>query len=123
TTLLYTSVRVHECFLRFSNAGQLKDIDRSHFFGYVARVMRSVIVDFARRRQSARRGGEFARIPMTLQLAESLAIDDLQIVQIDDAINALQEHDERLVRVVEMRYFAGMEVPEIAAVLGVTDRT
>jgi RNA polymerase sigma factor (TIGR02999 family) len=122
-TLLDTTALVHESFMRFVNAGQLKGRDRDHFFAYAARVMRSVIVDFARRRLTERRGGDVPHVSWNTQLAENHAVGDEQVVRINDAMEALEAEEPRLVRVVEMRYFVGMEVNEIAAALGVTDRT
>src|ERR1700754_143034 len=122
-TLLDTTVLVHESYLRYLNAGQLSNAERGYFFSYAAQVMRSVIVDFARQRQSQRRGGDAVHVSLTTQFAEELIAGDDQVVRINDALEVLQKVDERLVRVVEMRYFAGMTETEIADALGVTDRT
>jgi RNA polymerase sigma factor (TIGR02999 family) len=122
-TLLNTTALVHESFTRFLNAGQLTGVARSQFFGYAARVMRSVIVDFARQRQAERRGGDVVHVMLNTELAENLSAGEDQVLQIHDALEALQLHDDRLASVVEMRYFAGMTEQEIATVLGVTDRT
>jgi len=122
-TLLNTTVLLHESFLRFQRAGKLAGAERGHFFAYAARVMRSVIVDFARQRQAERRGGDAVHVSLDARLAEDLRAGEDEVIQINDAIEALQSEDPRLVQVVEMRYFAGMTEQEIAAVLGVTDRT
>src|SRR5438128_2652882 len=63
-TLLDTTVLLHESFLRFQRAGKLAGTERGHFFAYAARVMRSVIVDFARQRQAERRGGDAVHVPL-----------------------------------------------------------
>lgn len=122
-TLLNTTVLVHESYLRFLNAGQLSGAERGHFFSYAARVMRSVIVDFARQKQAERRGGDAVHISLNTQLAENLSAGEDELVRINDALEALQKLDARLVQVVEMRYFAGMTESEIAEALEVTDRT
>ena len=122
-TLLDTTVLLHESFLRFQRAGKLAGTERGHFFAYAARVMRSVIVDFARQRQAERRGGDAVHLTLDAQLADNLKAGEDEVLQINDAIEALQSEDPRLVQVVEMRYFAGMTEQEIAEVLGVTDRT
>ena len=99
---------LHESFLRFQRAGKLAGAERGHFFAYAARVMRSVIVDFARQRQAERRGGDAVHLPLDAQFAENLRAGEDEVIQINDAIEALQNEDPRLVQVVEMRYFAGM---------------
>jgi len=85
--------------------------------------MRSVIVDFARQKQAERRGGDAVHVSLNTQLAENLSAGEDELVRINDALEALQKLDARLVQVVEMRYFAGMTESEIADALEVTDRT
>lgn len=123
STLLDTTVLVHESYLRFLQAGQLAGVERGHFFSYAAQVMRSVVVDFARQRRAQRRGGDAPHVPLTLQLAAEVAAFDDPALKMDDALEALKGVDERLVHVVEMRYFAGMTETEVAEALGVTERT
>ena len=122
-TLLNTTVLVHESYMRYLNAGHLSSAERGYFFSYAAHVMRSVIVDFARQRQAQRRGGNAVHLPLTTQFAENLSVSEDQVVRINDALDELQKVDERLARVVEMRYFAGMTETEVASALGVTERT
>jgi len=122
-TFLDTTVLVHESFLRFSQAGQLSGSDRGHFFAYAGRVMRSVIVDFARKRLTERRGGDAEHISLDTQLAEDVRASDDELIRINEALEALQAVDDRLVRVVEMRFFAGMTEAEVADALGVAGRT
>jgi RNA polymerase sigma factor (TIGR02999 family) len=122
-TLLDTTVLVHESYLRFLRAGRLTGAERGHFFSYAAQVMRSVIVDSVRQRQADRRGGDAVHVQLDTRFAEDAAATDEQVIKINDALEALEKLDERLVRVVEMRYFAGMTETEVAEALGVTDRT
>ena len=122
-TLLDTTVLVHESFLRFMQAGQLNGSERGHFFSYAGRIMRSVIVDFARKRQAERRGGNAEHVSLDTQLAEDVRANDEDLIRIDEALQALQEVDSRLVQVVEMRFFVGMTEAEVADALGVADRT
>jgi len=122
-TLLDTTALVHESFLRFRQAGRLRGADRGHFFAYAAAVMRSVIVDFARAQQAARRGGDQQRVTLDTELGDALATDEDQVVQVHEALVRLEQVDLRLARVVEMRYFVGMNEAEIGEVLGVTERT
>jgi RNA polymerase sigma factor (TIGR02999 family) len=120
---LDTTSLVHESYLRCLKAGQLDIEDRAHFLAYAAKVMRSIIVDFARQRHAARHGGGVEPIPLNTDLAESVHASEDEIIRVDDALRDLARLDERLVRVVEMRFFAGLSEQEIAGVLGVNERT
>jgi RNA polymerase sigma factor (TIGR02999 family) len=119
---LDTTSLVHESFLRFANAGELQLTDRQHFLRYAATVMRSVIVDFVRQRAAERRGGGAQRITLNTQIGDTTCGEE-EILGVHAALEELGRLDERLVQVVEMRYFAGMTEQEIADALGVTDRT
>jgi len=121
--MLDTTSLVHECFMRFAKAEQLRVEDRVHFFRYAGQVMRSVIVDLARESLAGRRGGGAPHVTLDTAIAESVAIGEEQILRVHEALAELAQLDERLVRVVEMRYFAGMTEAEVAEALGVTDRT
>jgi len=121
-TLLNTTGLVHESYLKLVKMGHLQVADRPHFLAYAARVMRSIVVDFARRMLAERRGGNAQH--MTFDTAADVSVtDDEQIVRVHDALNELGTIDERLAKVVEMRYFAGLDEGEIAQALGVTTRT
>lgn len=118
---LDTTELVHESYLRFANAGRVQISHRRHFMGYAARVMRSVVVDTVRERQALRRGG--GAVAVTLDTAIPAESDESLILEVHAALEELQALDERMVRVVEMRYFAGMTEAEVAETLGVTERT
>jgi len=122
-TLLDTTSLVHESYLRFANAGELHIGDRAHFFRYAGHVMRSVIVDMARARLAERRGGEAQQVTLNTGVGGAAHGGEEEIVQVHEALDELAQHDQRMVRVVELRYFAGMTEPEIAEVLGVNERT
>lgn len=122
-TMLETSALVHECYLKFANAGRLDLNDRAHFLAYTARAMRSIIVDFARGRLRERRGGDATHTSLSTELIDGLPTGDEQVVFVHDALEALAQREPRLAQVVEMRYYGGLTEPEIAAALGVTDRT
>lgn len=113
---------VHEAFLRLVDQSRIEWLDRSHFFGFAARVMRQVLVDHARRRRAQKRGGEQERVSLTF--AESITpVEAPDVLALDLALDALAREDERSARVAEMRLFAGLTVAEVAAVLGVSERT
>ena len=122
-TLLDTTSLVHESYLRLVGAEAVPVADRHHFFAYAARVMRSVIVDFARARAAARRGGEAQHLALDTALAEQIAAPETDVLRIHDALEALEGADPRLARIVEMRYFGGMSEAEIAHALGLSERT
>lgn len=122
-TMLDTASLVHEAFLRMQRDGGVRVNDREHFMAYAATTMRSIVIDFVRRRNADRRGGGAEHITLDTQAGESLGNSDDEIIAVHDALETLEEIDPRLVRVVEMRYFAGMTDLEISASLGVTDRT
>ena len=122
-TLLDTTSLLHESYMRLVGAPSLPVVDRAHFFAYAARVMRSVIVDFARARMAERRGGEAGRLVLDTGIASDLPAPDNDVLRVHEALEVLAKADERLARVVELRYFGGLTEPEIAQVLGTSERT
>jgi RNA polymerase sigma factor (TIGR02999 family) len=123
--LMDTCALVNEAYLRLLNIDRLEAVDRGHFLAYAAQVMRSVIVDIVRESQAQRRGGG-AQAFVTLD-TQALNVaqpkDEDQILRVHEALEQLARIDERMVRVVEMRYFVGLSNQEIADSLGVTTRT
>ena len=119
---LQPTALVHEAYLRLADQRDVEWQNRAHFFGIAAQIMRRVLVDHARARGRGKRGGG-----QTLMLFDdALAIAearDLDLVALDDALSALAELDERQSRIVEMRFFAGLEVEEVAEALGVSETT
>jgi RNA polymerase sigma factor (TIGR02999 family) len=122
-TLLDTTSLVHEAYLRVMRAGKQALTDRSHFRAYVAHVMRSIVVDLVRQRRAERRGGDQERVTLDTGALNPNRPEEDQIIRVSDALDELAAVDERLVKVVEMRYFGGMSELEIAEGLGVTERT
>jgi RNA polymerase sigma factor (TIGR02999 family) len=122
-TLLDTSALVHEAYLKFERAERLSAGDRAHFLAYAAQVMRSIIVDAARAARRGKRGGDAQHVTLDTGVAESVAAGEDEILDVHEALQSLAQVDERLVRVVEMRYFGGMKEAEIGEALGVTERT
>jgi RNA polymerase sigma factor (TIGR02999 family) len=121
--LLDTTVLVHESFLRLHGAGRVGMEDRDHFMAYAASAMRSVVIDYLRRRTSEKRGGDVEHVTLDTALGEVLGARDDEILDVHEALEALAKIDARLVRVVEMRYFAGLTDAEIGRALDVSDRT
>ena len=119
---LDTTALVHEAYLRLVDQTRTPWADRFHFFGVAARLMRRVLVDYARQHRAEKRGGAPTRVSLT---DDMLAVEQRAdtLLALDDALNRLTEIDDRLSRVVECRFFGGLTEEETAAVLGVTPRT
>jgi len=118
-TLLDTTSLVHEAYLRLHKAGYERIGDREHFLAYAASAMRSIVVDFISSRRASLRSPE-ADSPRE---AAAIPPSEREILDVDEALRELSRVSERMVKIVEMRYFAGMKVVEIAAALCVTERT
>jgi RNA polymerase sigma factor (TIGR02999 family) len=121
--MLDTTELVHECYLRFLKLGHLTVSDRAHFLSYSARVMRSIIVDIIKQRRVDRRGGGAPHVALDTDIIEMQHASEEEIMCINEALDDLSKSDARLVQVVELRYFAGLNEEEIAVALGITDRT
>jgi RNA polymerase sigma factor (TIGR02999 family) len=122
-TVLDTTALLHESYLRLVKVGALSVSNRAHFLAYAARVMRSIIVDFARHRLADRRGGGAAELPLDTDAGDAVSSPEADVVRVHDALEQLASADERLVRLVEMRYFGGLTEEEISQALGVSTRT
>lgn len=122
-TLLDTTALVHETFLKLAASHELRFPDRARFLVYAGRVMRSIIVDFARQRLAERRGGDAAHVTFSTQLVDGRVAGEAEILRVHEALAALAKVDQRMAQVVEMRYFGGLTEVEVAEALGVTDRT
>lgn len=122
-TVLDTTSLVHESYLRFLGADHLRLDDRKAFFAYASRVMRSVIIDTVRERQAERRGGGLPELTLNTVMRDNLPAGETEILQINDALLALEQVEPRLAAVVEMRYFGGYSDAEIADALGLNKRT
>ncbi len=119
---LNTTGLVHECFLRLAEHGRLEATDRQQFFGYVARVMRNVVVDEVRAQRASKRGGGEAVITLTTGV-EAEAIDDGRLLAIHEALDGLERIAPAYRELVELRYFGGLTVAELAELRGVSTRS
>ena len=118
---LSTTALVHEAYLRLVNVNQVQWKDRAHFVAVAARVMRRILVDYARARSRDKRGGDAVRIPLTD--VPDIAVADGDLIAFDGTLDWLEAINERLCRVVECRCFGGMSVDETAAALGTSPAT
>jgi RNA polymerase sigma factor (TIGR02999 family) len=119
---LDTSVLVHDAYLKLFDRSQLDWQDRRHFFSVAAIAMRQIIVDRARRRGARKRGGGLERVDLD---AANLAVDERSddILALNEALSRLAEVDDRLARIVELRFFGGLAVEEVAEVMEMSERT
>ena len=119
---LDTTALVHEAYIRLFDRSEPSWQDRRHFFSVAAIAMRQIIVDHARRRGAAKRGGAMKRLELD---AANLAVDEqaAEIVALNDALSRLTRLDERLGRIVELRFFGGLAVEEVAEVMEMSERT
>ena len=112
---------IHEAYLRLADQTEVRWQNRAHFFGVAAKAMRHILVDHVRTRKAAKRGGAARRVQLD---AVSVAIErPVDVVALDDALQSLAALDQRKSQVVELKYFGGLAVREIAEVLHVSDET
>ena len=122
-TVLDTTCLVHESYLRFVTAGQLRAEDRRAFFAYASQVMRSVIVNSVRDRIAEKRGGEWQPLTLSTNLLANVADGEEVVLRVHEALEDLEKADPRLGQVAQMRYFGGYTEQEIAETLDITERT
>lgn len=120
---LNTTTLVHESYLRFLNNGEIRAEDRRHFLAYASHVMRSIVVDYSRRRMASRRGAGQQPITLNTDSIESITASDEQVIKVHESLEELAALDPRLAQIVEMRYFGGLKESEIAEALDISTRT
>jgi RNA polymerase sigma factor (TIGR02999 family) len=119
---LDTTALVHEAYLKLVDAERIDLRDRSHFFALAAKVMREIVVDYARRSHAKKRGGDAVRLTFD-ETRLSIEREATLVLALDQALGRLAQLSERLNRVFELRYFGGLSEEETAEVLGVSLRT
>jgi len=119
---LQPTALVHEAYLRLIDLKRIKWQNRAHFFAVAARVMRRVLVDAARASQSAKRGGDAVRVSFDAAMVGVMPFS-VDVLVLDEALQALAGHDARKAQVVELRFFGGLTEAEASAVLGVSPET
>jgi RNA polymerase sigma factor (TIGR02999 family) len=119
---LSTTAVVHESFLKLAERGAILPQNRNAFFSYVGKVMRSVVLDCVRERQAVKRGGQHFVVTLTTDVRAE-PFDDQRLLAVDDALNGLARLAPDLSRLVEMRYFVGLSIPEISEITGRAVRT
>lgn len=119
---LQATALVNEVYLRMIAVSEVQWQNRAHFFAIAARVMRQILVDFARRHQASQRGGTVQQVSIDEALVPSV-IRHPDLVALDEALKRLESVHPRKSQVVELKYFGGMKLEEAAAVLGVSRDT
>lgn len=118
---LQSTALVHEAYLRLLGGAPLELRNRQHFVAIAARLIRQILVDYAReRRANKRNGGE----RIAIEYLDALPVsDDAELLALDDALNDLYATDERQARIVDMKFFGGLSSPEVAEVMGLSRAT
>lgn len=121
---LQPTALVHEVFLRLIHTDEVQVNSKDHFMMLAAQVMRRVLIDHARATKRQKRGGNLDRIPLTIADPESNEpISPDTLLSIDEALNKLRELDERKAKLVELRFFAGLDEEQAARILGIARST
>jgi RNA polymerase sigma-70 factor (ECF subfamily) len=121
---LESAALANELYLKLIRARGIRCENRGHFFAVCAQMVRRILVDHARSRQYDKRGGKLAHVTLDEALVESESgAQEVEILDLDEALNRLAQIDKRKVQVVEMRFFGGLSVEETAAVLGISSET
>jgi len=115
TTLL------HQAYLEIAEKEEAAFPDRARFMGYAARVMRGLIIDYARRRHAQKRGGQFEITSLCTDVAN--VVDDDKLIQVSEALDELAKAEPSLAEIVDLRFFCGFTFEEIAAMRGISERT
>lgn len=120
---LQTTALVNEAYLKLIEQKNVSWESRAQFFAIAATLMRRILVDYARQRQRLKRGGRAENVPLDCVLEVVVSDTSFDLLALDQALDRLAEKEEQLARVVELRFFSGLDVPETAQVLGVSEST
>ena len=119
---LQTTALIHEAYMRLVDQRNVRWQNRAHFFGIASQLMRRILVDHARTKKRAKRGGSDIRVSLT-DIAASTKAEDLDVIALDEALNRLSTIDQQQARIVELRFFSGLTVEETAEVLSISPAT
>ena len=119
---LQPTALVHEAFLRLIDQSQVNWQNRAHFFGAAARLMRQILINHAEARRAAKRGGDAERVSLN-DVDHSTPAQEIDLIALNEALTNLERVDPRQGRIVELRYFSGLTIEEIAEVMDVSPVT
>jgi RNA polymerase sigma factor (TIGR02999 family) len=120
---LQTTALVHEAYLKLVDQKSVAWESRSHFFAIAATMMRRILIDYAKTKHRIRRGGVHSDLPLEEALTISASETDYDLLSLDEALNRLAAKEAQLAKVVELRFFSGLDVVETAEVLGISEST
>jgi RNA polymerase sigma factor (TIGR02999 family) len=120
---LQTTALVHEAYLKLAEQTSVTWESRSHFFAIAATMMRRILIDYAKTKHRVRRGGVHSDLPLENALTISVSETDFDLLALDEALNRLAAKEAQLARIVELRFFSGLDVVETAEVLGLSEST
>jgi RNA polymerase sigma factor (TIGR02999 family) len=120
---LQTTALIHELYLRLVDQDRANWQDRTHFLAVAAQLMRRILVDYARARETAKRGGHAVEVDLTVVELSGAELSIEEVLSVDEALDRLARLDPQQTRVAELRYFAGLTVEETAEALGISPRT
>lgn len=120
---LQTAALINEAYLKLIDQREVVWQNRAHFFAISAQAMRRILVDHAREKQRRKRGGNEENLPLEEALTVAAQEKSVDLAALDEALDRLAEFDERQARIVELRYFGGLDINETAEVLGVSNAT
>jgi RNA polymerase sigma factor (TIGR02999 family) len=120
---LQTTALVHEAYLKLVEQKSVVWESRSHFYAIAATMMRRILIDYAKTKHRVRRGGVNSDLPLENALTISISETDVDLLALDEALNRLAAKEAQLAKVVELRFFSGLDVVETAEVLGLSEST
>ncbi len=120
---LQTTALVNEAYLKLIQQKSVAWESRSHFFAIAATLMRRILIDYAKTKHRVRRGGANEDLPLENALTIAISNSDFDLLELDEALTRLAEKEEYLAKVVELRFFSGLDVVETAQILGISEST
>lgn len=120
---LQTTALVHEVYLKLVKQENIALESRSHFFGIAAKLMRQILIDYARTKHRAKRSGAKDNVPLENALTVGVSNTNFDLLALDEALTRLAAKEEHLAKIVELRFFSGLSVEDTAEVLRISDST
>ena len=120
---LQTTAVVHEVYLKLVNQENIAWESRSHFFAIAAKLMRQILIDYAKGKRRAKRGGRMTKAPLEDALTIRVRDTTFDLVALDEVLTRLASKEEHLANIVELRFFSGLSIAETAEVLAISDST